>query len=193
MTLRRRHGTAARGAYVAPILETLPADELPAGVPGDPARSHDPQTGRFVPGNTAARAGGLARAAYARQAAGLGLAELPEASTLRPYREHARAWRDAVAADMAATVGGGLIGPMVGSLLDSAALSLMWSRHLSDAAMTSGDAALALAAGKHAETSSRLVREAWEYAAREAESRGTDDAAELRASQAAFQARLAGK
>jgi hypothetical protein len=119
--------------------------------------------------------------------------DLPLESRLRPYREHARQWRDAVLLDMATTIGGGHVGPMPASLLDSAAHALCWSRYLSDLAMAGDDPDLALRAGKHAETSSRLARECWEYVAREAVSRDTDDASELRASQADFQRALAAR
>jgi hypothetical protein len=175
---------------IAPVLETLPADELPAGVPAAP----EPQrsiAGRFQKGNATARQGGLAKAGYKRMAASLGLAELPEGSPVGPYRKHARDWRDAVAADMARTIGGGIVGPMASSFLDSAAHALLWSRYLADLALTTGDHDLATKAAKHAEASSRLVREAWEYVAREAEARESSGDDGLAAARAAFQRQLA--
>jgi hypothetical protein len=147
--------------------------------------------GRFAPGNTTARKGGAARAGYRMQARALGMARLPDGAVLAPYRKYAREWRDATAADIAATVGGGTLGPLVGSLLDSSALSLMWSRYLSDTAMTSCDPATALMASKHAEVSSRLVREAREYAALDAKAREDGGDGGLAAERAAFQKRLA--
>jgi len=122
--------------------------------------------------------------------AALGLAELPAGSPVGPYRKHAKDWRDAVAADMARTIGGGFVGPMASSFLDSAAHALLWSRYLADLALTSADHELATKAAKHAEASSRLVREAWEYVAREARSR-EETADPTAPARAAFQAQLA--
>lgn len=196
MTLRSRHGLSLESGAIAPVLETLPVDELPAGIPAPPDAMAPPQrdsNGRFLPGQgtrrLAARAG-RAKAGHQRMVAKLGAVELPLESDLRPYREHARQWRDAVALDMAATVGGGVVGPMPHALLDSAAHALLWSRYLSDCAMSSGDSDLALKAGVHATTSSKLVREAWEYCAREAKHRVDDEGAALAAEQAAFQRAL---
>ncbi len=161
------------------MLETLPVHKLPRGIP-------------FTPGNASARKGGLAKAGYRRVTASLGLAKLPDGSDLAPYRRHSKDWRDAVAGDMAKTIGGGVLGPMASSFLDSAAHALLWSRYLSDLALTTGDHELATKAAKHAEASSRLAREAWEYCAREGEARERLGDGGLAAERAAFQARLAG-
>lgn len=168
MTLRKQRTSEKHGAHIAPILEVLPIDELPDGIPAPPVQDRA-DNGQFLPGNTRAAEGGKAKAGYRRYAARLGLATLPEGAALGAYRGHATEWRDAVAADLARTVGAGVVGPMASSFLDSAAHALMWSRYLGDQAMVTGDPDLAMVAGKHAETSSRLVREAWEYAAREAQ------------------------
>ncbi len=177
MGLRKRHGAskALYGALV-PDLEKCPIDELPDGIPDDPARNHDPQTGRFLPGNALARAGGLAKGEYRAQAARLGLAELPASSALAPYRNAARDWRDATAVDMARTVGGGTLGPMVHALLEHAAHSLLWARYVEDRALATDDSKLALEAAKHADNHSEFARHAWEYAAKDASRREEDPA-----------------
>lgn len=54
MTLRRAHGTAARGGRLL-MVETLPADELPPASGSDPARGDRDASGRFAPGNRIAR------------------------------------------------------------------------------------------------------------------------------------------
>lgn len=54
MALRTAHGAAAAGGALL-VVETLPADELPAASGSDPARRDRDAGGRFLPGNSIAR------------------------------------------------------------------------------------------------------------------------------------------
>ncbi len=164
--MRSRHGKSKQlGGSIAPVLETLPISELPKGKKGDLVPPALPQ--------------------------GLGIIPLPTDNALAPYLESALQWREAVAVDLATNVGGGVLSAMCGSLLDSSAHALCWSRYLSHQAALLDDASLGLQAAKFAETSSRLVRECWEYASKSADHRGDTSALDLRAKQIAFQQRLA--
>lgn len=193
MTLRTRHGTG-REHGIEPMLETLPVDELPEGVPAEPDPARPPEKdakGRFLPGNRSSSRGGKAKAGYRRIAADLGGIELPESSPLRPYRTWAREWRDSTAARFATKIGGGQVDDLSMSILDSAAHCLMWSRYLNDQAMLTADRDLAQEATKQAVEASRLARQAWEYCAKGATDPDDDEAATLAAAQVEFQRRLA--
>jgi hypothetical protein len=170
MTLRRGHGTGAG----VPRVEVLPADELPAGVPGD-AGAESPgdrgEAGRFAPGNALSRLGGVARRGKTRLAERLGLKSLGDDAAFRPYKAAASSFRRAQCTELARTVGGGTCGPAPSSLVASAALQLAWSRYLSDLAAVDGDADLALKASRLAEASRQSLLAAHELCAREAQSR----------------------
>lgn len=171
MTLRTGHG---RGKGV-PRIEVLPADELPAGVPG-PARPAAPRdaAGRFLPGvgtTEAARAGGKARAESVQLARLLSLQELPDDHPRAPYMRMAREWRDNHMEQLASTIGGGEVGPGPASIVSSAALQLGASRWLSDLAMEQGDAKMMLEASRLANDSRQNLLAAFEHAARDAQAR----------------------
>lgn len=156
-------------------IEVLPADELPAGLPAParPAATRD-TAGRFVPSDgtrEAARRGGQARAESVQLARLLGLAELPEGHAYLPYARLARAWRDEHMAHLGATVGGGVIGAGVASVVSTAALQLAASRWLSDQGAASGDARLLLDASRLGDASRQNLLAAHELAAREAAAR----------------------
>lgn len=179
MALRTRHGNA-RQYGDTPILETLPIDELPEGVPAD-TRTTSPSDrgprGRFAAGNALAALGGRAKAGTSKLARRLGLTVLPEDSAFRSYKSSAETFRRVTSASLAASVGGGYCGPIPSSMIASAALALAWSRYYLDAAATllevdpSGAAKMVDQGTKLAEASSSLVRQAHEYAAREAVAR----------------------
>lgn len=68
MTLRAAHGRARDlGAVV--VVETLPADELPAASGSDPARSDRTPDGRFAPGNGLAKSAKFRAGRHGRLAA----------------------------------------------------------------------------------------------------------------------------
>jgi hypothetical protein len=177
MALRSGHGAGSG----VPRVEVLPADELPAGLPGD-ARAVDPSDrgagGRFAPGNRLAAAGGAAKRGRARLTARLGLSALPDGSAFGPYRRAASTFRRVQCAELARTVGGGVCGPAASSIVASAALALAWSRFFSDRAAATGDAAMAMSSARLGETSRQHLLAAHELCAREAKSR-PDDFAEM--------------
>lgn len=180
MALRARHGNAARFG-TTPVLETLPVDELPAGVPAD-ARAESPddrrEGGRFAPGNGLAALGGRAKGGKARLSQRLGLVgHLPETNLFRPYRASAETWRRVTCTSIASSVGAGYCGPIPSSMVKNAALTLAWSQYFMDAAAVLANdpakaAALVTQGTRLAEASSSLVRQAHEYAAKEALTRG---------------------
>jgi hypothetical protein len=183
MTLRTAHGNGARSAIVR--VETLPADELPEGLPA-PTGSADPLTtgvardanGRLADRQAAAalgRRGGLAKAAKVgklRALECLGLHAVPEA--LAPYLDDADRFVAHEVARLAKSVGGGECPPNAAALVVSAGLAMAGSR----AAYAQGDAALGAKLG--AEVRSNLLG-AHELAAREAKARPRDAMAELNA------------
>ena len=180
MGLRARHGKA-RQYGTAPVLETLPVDELPVGLPGD-ARVESPtdrgERGRFAPGNALARRGGKAKGGKSRLAQRLGLAgELPDDASFKPYHASAETFRRVTCTDLAATVGGGHCGPIPSSMVARAAAALAWSLYFNDLGERAmdhdpeGGAKHVDRATRLGEASSRLLREAHEYAAKEAVAR----------------------
>jgi hypothetical protein len=177
MALRFAHGRGARSAIVR--VETLPADELPAGVaapvgasalpPIAPAKPRPRGKGRRFDATTARLAGDKGRAAQAaiRQAvallAGLGLRDAQPAA-LAPFLSDARAFSEHERARLARVVGGGVCEGSAALLVDAAALATAASR----AAYAAGDAALG--ARLSAEARSNLLG-AHELCAREAKAR----------------------
>lgn len=179
MALRTRHGQAAKYSGPTEVLETLPVDELPAGVPA-PAGAESPsdrrEGGKFAPGNSIAQLGGRSRAGQTRLADRLGLQTMPTGAAFRPYRAAAVSFRRASTTEIARTVGGGVCGPIPSSFVASAALALGWSRFYFDAAASEVNPKLVELASKLAESSSSLLRQAHEYAAKEATARGARNA-----------------
>lgn len=171
MTLRAGHG---KGAGV-PRVETLPADELPAGVaaPTSPLIPRD-EAGRVLPGPGAALLGarGGKSASDARQLAQLlGRREVPDDHPYAPYARLAREWRDDHMAQLAATVGGGEVGPGPASVVSTAALQLGASRYLHDLGAETGDAKMLLDASRLADASRQNLLAAHELTAKEAQAR----------------------
>lgn len=171
MTLRAGHG---KGAGV-PRIEVLPADELPAGVPGpspEPSPGSQRADGRFTPGNALAARGGRARAGSTRLGDRLGLND-QALEAFASYRRAAVSFRRAQCAALAASVGNGACGPGPSSLVATAALQLAWSRYFSDQAALTGDAKLAASASKLGNDSRQNLLAAHELCAREGKARPT--------------------
>lgn len=171
MALRNGHGNGAG----TPRVEVLPPDELPAGTPAParPAAARD-GSGKFIEGagtTELAREGARARHESAQLARLLGLWTPPEGHEAYPYHSLARDWRDAHMAQLAATVGGGSVGPGPASLVASAALALGASRYCYDLGYRTGDASLLRDAGQHADRSKQALLAAHELCAREAKAR----------------------
>lgn len=171
MSLRSGHGKG-RGA---PRVEVLPVDELPAGVRG-PAKhaANRDASGKLRPGpGTSALA---RRAALAKQEAAAigrlaGLWEAPEGHAFQPYQRLAREWRERHLAELAATVGGGKVGPGPASIVATAAMQLGASRWLHDRGAETGDAKMLLDASRLANDSRQNLLAAHELCAREATAR----------------------
>lgn len=173
MTLRSGHG---KGAGV-PRIEVLPADELPAGIPA-PSRPDAPRdaSGRFLPGaGTSALAGAAGRAAAEARQLGrlLGLWDAPDDHPFAPYQRLAAEWRASHLEQLAATVGGGTVGPGPASIVSTAALQLGASRWLHDRGAEEGDAKMLLDASRLANESRQNLLAAHELCTREAQARGT--------------------
>ncbi len=169
MGARSAHGN---GAAALLRVETVPVDELPAGVPG-PARAASTAgrgpDGRWARGNPHASEGGRARAGKTRLASQLGLVSMDADPAFRPYRGAAEAFRRAQCASLAATVGGGICGPGPSSIVASAALALAASRYLYDTA--EGDSAKLTTAARLADSHRQALLTAHELCAREAAAR----------------------
>jgi hypothetical protein len=179
VTLRAGHGKG-RGR---PHVEVLPADELPAGVRG-PARPVAPRdgAGRLLPGvgtSELAREGGRAKAEARQLGQLLGLADVEDGHPWAPYARLAREWRDHHMGTLAATVGGGEVGPGPASIISSAALQLAASRWLSDQGAREADAKALLDASRLADASRQNLLAAHELAAKEAQARPRDPYAAL--------------
>lgn len=172
MAMRKAHGN---GTSALVRVETLPVDELPLGVQGEPvenARGERRPDGTFAPGaRTMQAAGGHATKGKSRLAARLGLRVLSADAPFAPYSRSASVFRRAQCAELARTVGGGMCGPAPSSIVASAALMLAWSRYFSDVAATNGDPDLVVKAARLADQSRQALLTAHELAAREAESR----------------------
>lgn len=167
MTLRKAHGA---GASALVRVETMPADELPLGIPAD-AGDAGREGGRFVAGNRRSVLGGRAKRGKSRLAARLGLAGLADDAAVKPYMASAATFRRVQCAELARTVGGGVCGPAPSSIVASAALALAWSRYFSDQAAVTGDPDLVSRAVRLADSSRTMLLTAHELAAREAEAR----------------------
>lgn len=178
MTLRKAHGSAAeRGAVV--VVETAPADELPAGLPAAPSgpvqRRPD---GTLTPegARVLGRYGGAEAARRRRLAASLadtcGIADVGDA--LQVYVEHAAEFAAAQLAQLAETVGGGMVGPGPSSIVQSAALALAASRYLYAVGSRTGDPKLLGQAATLADKSRTSLLTAHELCAREAVAAGPD-------------------
>ena len=190
MALRKGHG---KGAGM-PRIEVLPVDELPEGVPapGGPQPNRD-SSGRFLPGpGTSAIARKGAYAAHeARQLAQLlGLKPLPEDHPHTSYARLAKEWRDDHMAELAATVGGGEVGPGPASVVSTAALQLAASRYLFDLGAERGNAKMLLEASRLGDASRQNLLAAHELVALEAKARHESEGDELARQQREFQRRL---
>lgn len=163
------------------MIEVLPADELPDGLPAPagPPGNRD-ELGRFSQGAAASEAG--RRGAIAKQESQslkrlMGLKEPPEDHWYRPYYKLSREWRDGHIAELAATVGGGRVGPGPASIVSTAALQLAAARHIFDTAMTAPGlteaqrADLILKASRLGDSSRQNILAAHELTVREAEAR----------------------
>lgn len=171
MALRTGHGSM-RGQ---PVIEVAPVDELPVGLPAPsrPAPNRD-GSGRFQPGagtSEIARQGGKALAESRQLAQLLGLWEPPADHPFAPYQRLCREFRDAHMAQLAASVGGGVIGAGVASIISTAAQQMAASRWAYDEGAKLSDAKLLLESSRLGDASRQNLLAAHELAAREAKAR----------------------
>lgn len=188
MTLRTGHGAGAG----VPRVEVLPADELPAGVPGPTGEERQGDRGpdgRFRPRNAISAKGGHVKASHVKLAHKLSLDGLPPSAFDR-YQRAAVSFRKAQCSELARTVGGGVCGPGPSSMVATSALQLAWSRFFSDRAAQNFDPDLAQRAAKLGNDSRQNLLAAHELCAREAEARARS--AKKGDPQAALAARLLG-
>ena len=167
MAIRNGHGSGAG----VPRVEVLPPDELPAGMPGCTRPAADRQRdGRFQPGpgtSEVARLGAKATNEARQLARLLGLWTPEETHAYHPYWRLACEWRDAHMATLAATVGGGSVGPGPASIVASAALQLGASRYLADLGAQMCSPKLLSEAAKLADSSRQNLLAAHELVAKE--------------------------
>jgi hypothetical protein len=175
--LRSAHGKARKCGQLV-VVEQAPPDELPAGIPEPPrpVATRD-AAGRFVPGTgttAIARRGGLAAAESRQLAQLLGLWTPPEDHPYAPYARLAREWRDQHLARVAASVGGGSVGPGPASIISTAAMQLGASRWAYDQGAKTGDAALLAQSSRLGNDSKQSLLAAHELAVRECAARPPD-------------------
>lgn len=168
MSLRTGHGKGAG----SPRIETLPIDELPAGIPDptacDQAEVRRDSLGRLADSQSAqalGAKGGKAKAGKTRLAARLGLGETFADPRFEPYARAASAFRTAQVAELARSVGGGFCGPAPSSMVGSASIQLAASRFAFEVL---GDLKLG---SQLANDSRQNLAAAHEYCAKEAQAR----------------------
>lgn len=157
-------------------------DQLPAGIPAPPEQAvtgdRDPVTGQLIPGpqtSELSRRAALAKHEQRKVEKLLSLATIDEEHPYAPYQRMVRQWRDDHMAELASTVGGGLVGPGPASIIASAAMQLGQSRWLADLALKEEDpkAILGLVerSQRLADSSRQNLLAAHELVAREAKAR----------------------
>ncbi len=169
MTWRKGHGVMKDGG---PRIETLPADELPKGIPA-PARQENPgdrdRRGLFQPGNSLARVAGKAKKGSTHLGGRFSLKALPQGSDFERYKTAAIPFARAIRGEYAMKVGGGECGPAASSIIASAARALALSMYFGDKAMEAGDADLAMKAVRMADSHKQCLQSAYEICQRMAE------------------------
>lgn len=163
MALRSGHGQG-RGR---PHIEVLPPDELPAATGSKTVRPDRGSDGRFLRGNTAARA----RRLRAGPLGGVGGVD-STSGAFKPFARWGRRYGTHRRRELAAAHGGE-ISAGVGALVESAALALASSRYLQNQGATIGDPELLKRASSLAAEARQNELAAWELAAREAKARGS--------------------
>lgn len=171
MSLRSGHGKGSGSIRV----EVLPVDELPVGVSAPPrlAANRD-ETGKLIPGpgtSELARRAAIAKHEAVQIGRLAGLWEAPDGHPFQPYQRLAREWRESHMRQLAATVGGGEVGPGPASIVSTAAVQLGASRYLSDIGAELGDPKMLLDGARLADSSRQSLLAAHELCAREAHAR----------------------
>lgn len=194
MAKRKAHGDAAKRGNLV-VIEGLPVDELPCGIPAPPS----PVPLRNSAGQLMASPGTTELARIAGLAAGearllermMGFAQLPEDGPMRLYLKLAHQVRDSELDNLRDNVGGGSVPPGAASMVATAALELAASRYLYDRWLTTGDDAAMREAGTHADRSKQTLLAAHELTVKQAKGGGADNA--LFERQQEFQRQLAAR
>jgi hypothetical protein len=166
---RKAHGTAARSGRLT-VLESPPADELPAAKPEPPGPGDRDARGRFVAGNRWARVGGL------RLAPRGVLADL-EAKAPTEWRQARAAGRRAAHQRVRefCRSHGGELSSGVCALIGEAAEQRADARYLRAKAAADGNVDLLRVAAQLSTAARQAERDAWELASREAAARPRKD------------------
>ena len=181
MTLRKGHGNGAG----VPRIETLPPDELPAGVAAPVAAPGVTlpfrPDGKIDGSETArelGRRGGAAKAAKIRLIDSLGLARFAEPNDFQPYRDAAEEFVKCEMESLASQAGGE-VGPGPATMVASAALQLAAARFASDRGARDNDLSLFKMASQLSNDSRQNLMAAYEMAVREAQTRPKGTALDL--------------
>lgn len=159
MTLRKGHGTGAG----VPRIEVLPADELPPVTPALTVRPGRGPDGRFLPGNTEARAQRV-------RPGPRGTGALRAAPEFEVYSRWGKSYARHRRGELA-RAHGGEISAGVGALVESASLALAASRYLGALAAQTSDPELFKRSSALANDARQNELAAWELASREAKVR----------------------
>lgn len=171
MTLRSAHGNARKGGRLL-VVETLPADELPPATPADPARRERDEAGRFLPGNSIARAAKFRAGRHGRLAA----LEAQGDAAWQAADRWGRQWAAHRRTELATTHGGQLSSEVC-AIIEDAGMAMADARYCRALAASVESADPSRAASLRTEarqlrTEARGHRlAAWELAAREAAAR----------------------
>lgn len=168
MALRSGHGAGAG----VPRLEVLPPDELPPATGTNAVQPGRDAAGRFVRGNTEARA-------QRTRPGPNGLVGVDRCSPdFRPFARWGARYGAHRRRELAAAHGGA-ISAGVGAIVESAALAMAASRYLDHQARQGGEDAAELfkRAAALGQTARQHELAAWELAAREAAVRGPGESA----------------
>lgn len=169
MALRKGHGNG-KGV---PRIEVLPADELPAPVPGEAAplaRREDGTIADSASAKALGAKGGAAKAQKKRLLQGMGLVDMAEDNSFTPYYRAAQAWLEAVTGIYAAMCGGAL-GPGPSALLGNAAIALAMARYLTDKAFAEQNELHSRQATRYWDAMKQQKLAAYELGVREAKMR----------------------
>lgn len=167
MTWRSAHGNARRLGALA-VVETCPADELPPAMPLDTARPARGPDGRFLPGNTVARAQRL------RPGLRGVVGALAPDPAFRSFLVWGRRYAIARRAELA-RMHGGELSTGVGTLVESAGQAIAAARFVAAKGAQTGDATMLAQAARLSEQAKQLELSAWELASREAAARPQAD------------------
>jgi len=199
MALRKRHGTAAKSGNAGKVIEVLPADELPVGVPALPAPIQRDAGGRVTTAEAArelGRRGGRTKAARSTQLGPFARAlasefrEMAVDEGMKPYLVEAQRFYLSTCEHLSTLVGGGQCSAVIAAHVEAAATSRMFGRLYRAIATRQAffwnvdkertpkavpRTEYASAAAQHFAAMRTALAAAHEYAAREAEARRERD------------------